>query len=67
MKKPIFTVLALMAVLSLMLSACGPTPTPVPPTKPPIATTAPPPTATPAPKPVKLTMWNKEAGEPLDW
>ncbi len=67
MKKPIFTVLALMAVLSLMLSACGPTPTPVPPTKPPIATTAPPPTATAAPKPVKLTMWNKEAGEPLDW
>ncbi len=81
MKRNALVLVTLLVLVSLVLSACGPapTPTPVPPpptaTKapaaatpvPPTATKPPAPTATPAPKPVKLTLWTKEAGKDLDW
>ena len=57
MKKNLFTLLSVLVLTSLALSACGPAATPAP---------AQAPAATQAPAAVKLTMWTKEGGNQLD-
>jgi arabinogalactan oligomer/maltooligosaccharide transport system substrate-binding protein len=63
MKKNLFTLLSVLVLTSLALSACGPAATPAP-AQAPAATQAPAPTQAPAA--VKLTMWTKEGGNQLD-
>ncbi|MBI5956230.1 MAG: ABC transporter substrate-binding protein [Chloroflexi bacterium] len=54
MKAKFYWLLTMVVLASLLLSACGPTPTPVPPTPvPPAATPVPP---TPTPKPVQVVI-----------
>ncbi len=71
MKKSLFALLALLTVLSMVLTGCGATPTPVPPTAEPAkpADTAVPataaPTAPPAGEPVTISVWHQWSGDYL--